>query len=145
MFIRRKKNKSGVISIQVIDKSGGKYKLAKTMGSSADAFVIKNLEAEAQLWIRRHNRSIEFDFAGSDLQLEQLISSIQQISIAGIELLLGKLFTEIGFGAIKDELFKKLVLARLCYPFSKLKTVDYLRRYEHFETSELPFTGTWIS
>ena len=136
MFIRRKKNKSGVISVQVIDKSGGKYKLAKTIGSSVDASVIKNLVAEAELWIRRHNGLMEFDFAGRDLQLEQLISSIQQIRIAGIELLLGKLFTEIGFGAIKDELFKKLVLARLCYPFSKLKTVDYLRRYEDFETSE---------
>lgn len=136
MFIRQKKNKSGLISIQIIDKSGGKYKLAKTIGSSSDAFVIKNLMAEAELWMRRHKGLIEFDFAQSDLQLEQLISSIQQISIAGIELLLGKLFNEIGFDAIEDELFKKLVLARLCYPLSKLKTVDYLRRYEHFETSE---------
>lgn len=136
MFVRRKKNKSGVISIQVIDKSCGKYKLIKTIGSSADASVIKNLEAQAELWMRRHNGLTEFDFAGSDLHLEQLISSIQQISIAGIELMLGKLFREIGFIVIKDELFKKLVLARLCYPFSKLKTVDYLRRYEHFETSE---------
>ena len=51
-------------------------------------------------------------------------------------MLLGKLFTDIGFSAIKDELFKKLVLARLCYPVSKLKTVDYLRRYEGFETNE---------
>ena len=38
MFIRQKKNKSGVISIQVIDKSNGKYKLLKTIGSSSDQF-----------------------------------------------------------------------------------------------------------
>lgn len=136
MFVRSKKNKSGVISVQVIDKSTGKYKVVKTIGSSADEVVIKNLVAEAELWIRQHHGVMEFDFAGRDLQLEQLISSIRQIRIAGIELILGKLFKEIGFSAIEDELFKKLVLARLCYPFSKLKTVDYLRRYEDFETSE---------
>lgn len=28
------------------------------------------------------------------------------------------------------------MLARLCYPASKLKTVDYLRRYEQFDTNE---------
>ena len=86
--------------------------------------------------MRRHSGLTEFDFAQRDLQLEQLINSIQQINIAGIELTLGKIFTEIGFDTIKDDLFKKLVLARLCYPVSKLKTVDYLRRYENFETSE---------
>jgi transposase len=51
-------------------------------------------------------------------------------------LLLGKLFDQIGFNVINDELFRKLVLARLCYPVSKLKTVDYLRRYEGYQTNE---------
>jgi hypothetical protein len=36
MFIRKKKNPSGIISVQVIDKSGGKYKVFKTIGSSSD-------------------------------------------------------------------------------------------------------------
>jgi transposase len=44
--------------------------------------------------------------------------------------LLGKLFNEIGFNAIKDELFRHLVLTRLCYPVSKLKTTDYLFKYK---------------
>jgi hypothetical protein len=35
MFVRQKKNPSGVISIQVIDKSVGKYKMLKSIGSSA--------------------------------------------------------------------------------------------------------------
>ena len=29
-----------------------------------------------------------------------------------------------------DNLFKQLVLARLCFPVSKLKTTDYLSRYQ---------------
>jgi len=43
MFVRKKKNKSGVISIQVIDKSSGKYKLIKTIGSSATSPEVEQL------------------------------------------------------------------------------------------------------
>ncbi|WP_462221965.1 hypothetical protein [Ferruginibacter sp.] len=44
----------------------------------------------------------------------------------GSEIVLGKLFTEIGFDAIEDVLFKHSVIARLIYTVSKLKTIDYL-------------------
>lgn len=136
MFIRQKKNKSGIVSVQVIDKSSGKYKLLKTIGSSADRLAIEGLVYAAEDWIKKHCSLIEIDFVQKDELLEQLIGSIQQITIVGIDLVLGKLFNDIGFCAVKDELFKKLVLARLCYPLSKLKTVDYLRRYEGYETDE---------
>lgn len=136
MFIRQKKNKSGVVSVQVIDKSSGRYKLLKTIGSSADGPAVQRLVSSAEEWVKKHSGLIEIDFAQTDELLEQLIGSIRQITIIGIDLLLGKLFTDIGFCAIKDGLFKKLVLARLCYPLSKLKTVDFLRRYEGYETDE---------
>jgi hypothetical protein len=42
MFIRKKKNPSVIISIQVIDKSGGKYKILKTIGSSSDEKIVKS-------------------------------------------------------------------------------------------------------
>jgi hypothetical protein len=53
MFIRQKKDPSGKISIQVIDKSSGKYKVVKTIGSSSSPEVIKRLTEEG-------NRSITF-------------------------------------------------------------------------------------
>jgi len=136
MFVRRKQNKSGVISVQVIDKSSGKYKLKKTIGSSADIIIIEQLVKEGELWIRSHTGVNEFDFEDKDKLFEQFIKGIKQIRVAGVELLLGKIFDEIGFSAVKDELFRKLVLARLCYPASKLKTTDHLRRYEQYETDE---------
>lgn len=136
MFIRQKKNKSGVVSVQVIDKANGKYTVAKTIGSSSDASVLTGLMAEAELWVQQKLGLMELDFAQTDLLVEQFIKSIQQVKIVGTELLLGKLFDQIGFNVIKDELFRKIVLARLCYPLSKLKTVDYLRRYEGYETNE---------
>ena len=33
MFVRKKNNKSGTVSIQIIDKSSGKYKIVKTVGT----------------------------------------------------------------------------------------------------------------
>jgi hypothetical protein len=34
MFVRKKKNPSGVVSIQVIDKRNGIYRVVKTIGSA---------------------------------------------------------------------------------------------------------------
>ena len=48
----------------------------------------------------------------------------------GPELLLGKMFDEIGFKVIREKLFRHLVITRLCYPASKLKTTDYLFKYK---------------
>jgi len=36
MFVRKKENKSGTVSIQIIDKSRGKYRVAHTVDSSSD-------------------------------------------------------------------------------------------------------------
>ena len=123
MFVRRKQNTSGRVSIQVIDKSSGRYKAVKTIGSSFNKQTIEKLFAQGELWIR-NQQGLEFDFDKTDDLFEHFIDGIKQISIIGHELLLGKIFNDIGFNRIKDELFKKLVLARLCYPGSKLKTTD---------------------
>ena len=84
MFIRQKKNKSGVISVQVISKSNGKYKVAKTIGSTSDAIILAKLMTEAELWLEQKQGMFELDFDQSDLLLEQLIASIEQIKIVGI-------------------------------------------------------------
>lgn len=135
MFIRKKRNPSGVISVQVINKSSGKYKVVKTIGSSSDTAIILDLVGQGNMFIKECE-GVQFDFDKTDSLFDQFINSIQQVRIVGTELLLGKIFDEVGFNEIKDELFRRLVLARLCYPLSKLKTVDYLRRYECYETDE---------
>ena len=45
MFVRKKQNISGVISVQIIEKISGKSTLVKTIGSSADSIVIASLVA----------------------------------------------------------------------------------------------------
>jgi len=132
MFLRRKKNKSGVISVQVIDKSTGRYRLLKTIGSSREASEINDLVLRGEEWIKNQLRQVELDFQNEHKVFSDFINGIQRIDVAGTELLLGKLFDDIGFNKIKDDLFKRLVLARLCFPSSKLKTTELLERYHSF-------------
>ena len=136
MYLRQKRNNSGVVSVQVIDKSSGKYKVAKTIGSSSDSGTIAHLVKQGEWWMKQQQGLRELDFEQSDSLFEVFLSSIQQVRIIGTELLLGSLFDAIGFHHIEDELFRKLVLARLCYAACKLKTTDYLCRYEGYGTDE---------
>ena len=53
MFIRQKKNKSGSVSVQLISKSSGKYKLVKTVGSSSDEQQIAILLEKAKQEIHK--------------------------------------------------------------------------------------------
>jgi transposase len=136
MFVRKKKNKSGVVSIQVIDKSSGKYKVVKTIGSSASAREIDQLLQQGESYIKKRKGQIEMDFHNADELFSKFITGIKEVNVVGCELLLGKIFDAIGFNEIKDELFKKLVIARLCFPASKLKTTDYLRHYQSYLVNE---------
>jgi len=120
-----RKNKSGVIIIQVIDKSSGKYKLLKTIGSSANFLEVERLFQQGQQWIREYQGQFEIDFQDEKQLFSRFISGIKQITVIVTDLLLGKIFNQIGFNQIEDELFRQLVLARLCFPVCKLRTVDY--------------------
>lgn len=50
MFVRRKQNKSGIISIQVVAKVSGKYRVQKSFGSSRDEATLISLERKARQW-----------------------------------------------------------------------------------------------
>lgn len=114
MFIRKKLNKSGVVSVQIIDKSSGKYKLVKTVGSSPDAAEVEQLiwKAKQQLSELTSQPQLNFDIAKEQELVDLFFSSINEIFLYGPELLLGKIFNEIGFNAIQDELFRHLVITR---------------------------------
>lgn len=132
MFVRKKLNKSGVVSVQIIEKRLGKSILLKTVGSSIIPEEISSLVADGKRFIADRTGQISFHFdKQNESQLVDLFfNGIKELSLAGPELLLGKLFDEIGFNKIQDELFRHLVLTRLCYAASKLKTTDYLYKYK---------------
>ncbi len=135
MFVRKKKNKSGSISVQIIDKTGGSYRVIKTLGSSQDIDEIERLVQLGTSIINKGDDNQPRLFAVKT-EAEQAVETFCQslsnnnIRTIGPELIFGTLFDRIGFSAVEDELFRHIVIARLVYPTSKLKTVDYLMRYQ---------------
>ena len=122
VFVRKKKNKSGVVSIQIIDKSSGTYELFRTVGSSNDPIEIERLLKEGKNEIIRISgqQSFAFDQDKEREFINVFFNNIEELKLIGPELVLGKLFDEIGFNKIPDELFRYLVITRLIYPVSIL-------------------------
>ena len=136
MFIRKKKNPSGIISIQIIDKSRSKYKVVKTIGSSSSEEEITELYQQGKKWIAART-GVQDMFLFDEQQREEkqvtdyLLDNIENILLNGTQLILNQVFKLIGFDAIDDDILKHLVIARLCQPSSKAGTVDYLK--SHFD------------
>lgn len=132
MFVRKKKNKSGSISIQIVSKSHGKYKVVKSLGSSTDPTILLGLELKAKQEIKRLESNPSLFVFEKDALIESFLSGVQnaQVRTIGPEIVFGKVFDFIGFNIINEPLFKHLVVARLAYPLSKLKTIEYLYRYQ---------------
>jgi hypothetical protein len=137
MYVRRKKNASGSTSVQVVQKVSGRINILKTIGSSMIASEIAELYqlAHEQIVVLQHAAELPFLQNLEQQYVSDFKNSIQQLRLAGPELLLGKIFDEVGFNAITDELFRHLVITRLVYPVSKLKTVDYLAKYKGIQLS----------
>jgi len=134
MFVRKKQNISGSVSIQIIDKSHG-YRVVETIGSARDPDDVERLVQEGRGILRDNHGAQQKLFSiktREDYAIEIFLKELKnaQIRTIGPELIFGALFDRIGFNAITDELFRHIVIARLAYPTSKLKTVDYLYRYK---------------
>lgn len=133
MFVRKKSNKSGSTSIQIILKSNGKYEVVKTIGCSKSPDEIERFVQQAKAFILSQEKQFSLfpkDEASNGV-IEDFVSGLSNshIRTIGPELIFGTLFDRIGFNIISDQLFRDLVIARLAYPTSKLKTIDYLYRY----------------
>jgi len=137
MFARKKYNKSGSTSVQIISKDSGKYKVIKTIGSSYSEEEIEKYfeQAKAEIYSSKNQLGLFTD--KEDLLIDNFIDTISnsQIEVIGPELVFGRIFDYIGYEKIKEPLFRHLVLTRLVYPGSKLKTVEYLQRYQNIDIS----------
>ena len=136
MFVRRKKNSNGSFTIQVIDKSSGGFKVVQNFGVAKSVGQQESLMLRARTWISEKTGLLKLDLYNEDKQAEQFLDSIQSLNRQGLELVLGKVFDEIGFNKIADSVFRQLVLHRLVYPVSKLKTTEYLYRYHGVDWDE---------
>ena len=132
MFLRKLKNRSGSTSIQIISKERGKYKVLKTIGSSNNEQEIQKLVFLAKQEMERLNAQPKLFISESDTVIEQVFEALGNASIrtVGPEIIFGKIYDSIGFNEIREDLFRHLVIARLAFPLSKLKTIEYLYRFQ---------------
>jgi transposase len=133
MYVRRKPNKTGTVSVQVISKLRGGYKVLRSFGVGRTEIEITRLEETARQFIREQTGLTNELFENEDeVKIENFVSTLSnhQLQVVGPELVFGSLYDHIGYGAIKDEMFRHLVITRLFHPGSKLKAIDYLYRYQ---------------
>ena len=127
MFVRKKKNKSGSVSIQIIQKHQGRYKVIRTIGSSDNPIEVDRLYHEG-LKVIPHlfNQTTLYTPPIGLPEITELGND--DIRVVGPELIFGRIFDSIGFNQIPDSLFRDLVISRITHPGSKLKLSDYLRQ-----------------
>lgn len=132
MFIRQKRNKSGSVSIQIIAKVNGQYKLHQSIGSASTAEGIDILLHQARHALSKVQGQINLFPSSADASIEGFLNTLSnsQIQVIGPELVFGKIYNAIGFDKLQEDLFRHLVIARLAFPLSKLKTIDYLYRFQ---------------
>ena len=138
MFIRRKPNKSGSTSVQVVVKTRDRRQhVVKSLGVGHSEHELLELERQGQDYIDSLSGPMLPGLSETDNGLEEYLATIQnsQIQIIGPELIFGTLYDRIGYAALDNAMFRHLVICRLYNPGSKLKTVDYLSNYLHVTCS----------
>ena len=112
-----------------------------TIGVAYSEDEVENLVNEAKEWISKEEsrRHPQLDLYGEEREacdrereeVRRVLSNVSNILLNGCDLILDRTFDRIGFNRIDDEVFRKLVKARLAYPTSKAATVEYLKN--HFD------------
>lgn len=138
MFIRKNRNRSGSISIQICHKDYRTNKVIKAVGVAKSKREEELLLLIARTELERLQGMQSLFVEHDDLVADNFVDSIanDHLQIVGSELILGKIYEKIGFpndGSCKY--FRNLVLCRLVYPGSKLKTSEYFQRHLNLDIS----------
>lgn len=133
MYIRKRKNPSGSISVAAVVKRHGKSREVKIFGTADTDEEVSKLYAAAQHWLLTNGNQLPIDFEdvrGREREeTMRVVDNMDAVLLNGTQLLLGQVYDRIGFNQIPDEILRHLVIARVSQPRSKLATVAYLKSY----------------
>ena len=135
MFVRKKRNRSGTISVVVVDKGQGGFKEIKRFGVARSEEEAEILFEKASAWLLQYGGQQILDFdeplakEQEKSQTLQMLDNVESVLLNAPQKLLSRIYDDIGFNGIKDEILRHLVIARICQPMSKAATVDYLKSY----------------
>ena len=136
MHVRKKRNRSGSISVVVVSKKSGRYKEIHVVGTSTEPAIIASFYQEGLSWINQRNALPDIFDQFEKMKFERdnaeyFFNHIENVLLNGTGLILNRVFKLIGFDRIEDHVFRQLVVSRICQPLSKTATVDYLK--SHFD------------
>ena len=140
MFVRKKRNRTGTISVVVVDKRHG-FKEIKNFGVVPTEEEADVLCMRAREWIHTYAGQQVIDFGRNTIQDQEVketqraFANIDSVFMNAPQLILNPIYDSIGFDRIPDDVLRHLVIARICQPMSKLATVDYLRSHFNEDTS----------
>lgn len=135
MFVHKKKHRSGRTSVDVVDKSHGKFREIQNFGVASSDSELADLCRQASEWLRRYGGQLEMDFIDEsekrqeEEETDRVLSNIDSLLINGHRHILDQVYNSIGFNQIDDEILRHLVIARISQPMSKRATVEYLKSY----------------
>ena len=94
MFVRKKQNKSGSQSIQIISKNRGRYKVVKTIGCAKTKREEELLVLLATSELERLQGNQSLFAEHDDLVVENFVNGIanDHLQIVGSELIMGKIY-----------------------------------------------------
>jgi transposase len=136
MFVRKKPNRSGSISVVVVEKRDGKIRYLKTIGVSSDLNEVEELFEQGKKWVstQKGERDMFLEHIHNREEKEvvsNFLDKVENILLNGTQLILNPTYEKIGFNSVNDDVLKHLVVSRICQPRSKVATVDYLK--SHFD------------
>ena len=113
MFVRKKRNRTGTISVVVIDKKGGKYKEVKNFGVVTTEREADVLFTRAKEWISRYGGQQVLDLGANQKQIDELretqyvFDNIESVLMNAPQLLLNPIYDSIGFNRIPDKTLRQ--------------------------------------
>jgi len=136
MFVRKKHNRSGTVSVVIVEKQKGVYREVRVLGTSFNESEVSKFVEQGKDWIRQQNALPDmFDQyerkKAEEETIDYFFNHIENILLNGPQLILNRVYSLIGFNRINDSVLKDLAVARICQPKSKSSTVDYLKG--HFD------------
>jgi len=91
MFVRKKHNRSGTVSIVVVDKHHGAYKEVRVIGTSSEESEVMEFVRQGQDWIRQQNVQLDM-FAQQEREkaeqetMEYFFNNIENVLLNGPQL-----------------------------------------------------------
>lgn len=128
--IRKVKTHSGSTAIQVGYYRGKRFKLFKHIGSTKDSQKLAELIGIAREYIFSHSGQLPLNFnPQSDEILYKRGIRVQQSRLDTAYHYLERVYQQLGFENLDNDVLKHFVMIRVLEPSSKMKSIELLKKY----------------